>query len=92
MASNDTATPPQGSLSMEVPLKTSAAPPPEYGSSGRSFKKHAMVDVFLRGLLFANALASIIVMVTSAQTKLFQVAPGISISREAKFSHSTTYM
>ncbi|GJU97303.1 CASP-like protein 1 [Tanacetum coccineum] len=61
MASNNTTSSPNGAVSMEVPLKTSA-PPPEYASRGtRSFKKHAVLDVFLRAVLFATALAGVII-------------------------------
>ncbi|KAI3703673.1 hypothetical protein L1987_73865 [Smallanthus sonchifolius] len=92
MASSDTTAPPHATVSMEVPLKTSAAPPPEYGSGGRSFKKHAVVDMLLRVLLFATAVTGIIVMVTSKETKQIPVAPGIVISRDAKFSDSPAYV
>ncbi|PWA90878.1 CASP-like protein [Artemisia annua] len=91
MASNNTTSSPHGAVSMEVPLKTSA-PPPEYASRGSSFKKHAVLDVFLRVVLFATALAGIILMVTAEQTKTFLVAPGVSITRTAKFSHSPAYI
>ncbi|XP_076952481.1 CASP-like protein 1 [Bidens hawaiensis] len=90
MASNDTAAP-HSAINMEVPLKTSA-PPPEYKSGGRSFKKHAVVDMLLRVFLFATAVASVVVMVTSEETKQIPVAPGIMISRTAKFSHSPAYV
>ncbi|GJZ70723.1 CASP-like protein 1 [Tanacetum coccineum] len=92
MASNNTTSSPNGAVSMEVPLKTSE-PPPEYASRGtRSFKKHAVLDVFLRAVLFATALAGVIIMVTAEQTKTFLVAPGFSITRTAKFSHSPAYI
>ncbi|PWA43714.1 CASP-like protein [Artemisia annua] len=91
MASNNTTSSPHGAVSMEVPLKMSA-PPPEYASRGSSFKKHAVLDVFLRAVLFATALAGIILMVTAEQTKTFLVAPGVSITRTAKFSHSPAYI
>ncbi|KAI3692495.1 hypothetical protein L6452_32311 [Arctium lappa] len=93
MASNDTATPPHAAGSMEVPLKTSLAPPEYNGSSGGGgFKKHALLDVLLRVLLFATSLIGIIVMVTSEQTKRIPVAPGISVTRTAKFSNSPAYI
>ena len=91
MAPNDTATPPHGAGSMEVPLKT-ASPQYNGGRGGSGFKKHVVVDVLLRVLLFATALIGIIVMVTSEQTKQIPVAPGISVTRTAKFSHSPAYM
>lgn len=93
MASNETATPPHTALSMEVPLKTSAPPPQEYDSSARgSFKKHAMVDMFFRVSLFATSLVALVVMVTDKETKLIPVAPGIAISRDAKWNYSSAYM
>ncbi|KAI3756075.1 hypothetical protein L1987_55888 [Smallanthus sonchifolius] len=92
MASNDTTSPPHAAFSMEVPLKTSAPPPPEYGSRARTFKKHAVVDTLLRVFLFALAVASVVVMVTSEETKQIPVAPGRVISRTAKFSNSPAYI
>ena len=89
MASNDTVTPPHAAASMEVPLKSST-PPPEYATGG--FKMHGLLDVLLRVLLFATALVSIIVMVISKQTKQIPVAPGITVTREAKFNHSPAFM
>ncbi|KAI3692489.1 hypothetical protein L6452_32305 [Arctium lappa] len=93
MASNDTATPPHAAASMEAPLKTTSAPPPKYSTGGGGgFKKHALLDVLLRVLLFATALVGIIVMVTSKQTKQIPVAPGITVTRDAKFNHSPAYI
>ncbi|XP_022001780.1 CASP-like protein 1 [Helianthus annuus] len=92
MASSDTTTPQHATVSMEVPLKTSAAPPTEYSLGHRSLKKHAVVDLLLRVLLFATAVTSIVVMVTSKQTKQILVAPGVVISRDAKFSHSPAFV
>ncbi|XP_076891530.1 CASP-like protein 1 [Bidens hawaiensis] len=80
MASIETAAS-HAALSMDVLLS-------EYRSCGPSFKKHAVVDMALRVFLFATALASVIVMVTSEETKQIPVAPGITISRTAKFSSS----
>ncbi|KAI3690546.1 hypothetical protein L2E82_48627 [Cichorium intybus] len=95
MASNDPTIPPHAHspVSMEVPLKTSA-PPPEYsdyrGAGGS--KKHALLDVFFRVVLFATAVAGIVLLVTSKQTKLIPVAPGLAISRTGKFSHSPAHI
>ncbi|KAI7748675.1 hypothetical protein M8C21_000324 [Ambrosia artemisiifolia] len=92
MASNETAAP-HAAVSMEVPLKTSAPPPAEHGGlRARSFKKHAVVDMLLRVFLFATAVVSVVVMVTSEETKQIPVAPGIVISRTAKFSNSPAYV
>ncbi|KVH91392.1 CASP-like protein 1 [Cynara cardunculus var. scolymus] len=94
MASNDTTIHPHAAASMEVPLKTAATPPPEYNRSrgSASFKKHALLDVLLRVLLFATALIGIIVMVTSEETKQIPVAPGLAVTRTAKFSNSPAYI
>ncbi|KAL4564843.1 hypothetical protein LXL04_028916 [Taraxacum kok-saghyz] len=95
MASNvDSAIPPHthAAASMEVPLKTSA-PPPEYATRGAGgSKKHAVVDVFFRVVLFATSVAGIILLVTSKQTKLIPVAPGIAVSRAAKFNNSPAHI
>ncbi|XP_071730408.1 CASP-like protein 1 [Rutidosis leptorrhynchoides] len=92
MASNDTATPPHSSLSMEVPLKTSAPPPPEYESRGRSFKKHAVADSFFRVSVFVTSLVALIVMVTDGETKRIPIAPGFAITRDAKWNYSPAYI
>ncbi|KAI7752997.1 hypothetical protein M8C21_022947 [Ambrosia artemisiifolia] len=69
----------------EVPLKSSAAP--EYNST-----KGLVVDVALRVLLFAAALVAIIVLVTSKQTKLIPVAPGLAVPLAAKFTQSPAFI
>ncbi|KAI3804638.1 hypothetical protein L1987_26339 [Smallanthus sonchifolius] len=92
MASNETATPPHAAGSMEVPLKRSAPVQTQYGSGARSFKKHAVVPTLLRVFLFATAVTGVIVMVTSKETKQIPVAPGIVISKSAKFSYSPAYV
>ncbi|GJT98029.1 CASP-like protein 1 [Tanacetum coccineum] len=70
----------------EAPLKSSTHEH-EYKSSFG-----LVADVALRVLLFATALVAIIVMVTSEQTKKIPVAPGISISRAAKFNHAPAFI
>lgn len=70
----------------EAPLKSSTYER-EYKSSFG-----LVADVALRVLLFATALAAIIVMVTSEQTKMIPVAPGKVIARAAKFNHSPAFM
>ncbi|XP_076936004.1 CASP-like protein 1 [Bidens hawaiensis] len=69
----------------EVPLKSSAAP--EYKST-----RGLLVDVALRVLLFATGLAAVIVMVTSKQTKMIPVAPGIAVPLDAEFNHSPAFI
>ncbi|KAL7601406.1 hypothetical protein Lser_V15G22567 [Lactuca serriola] len=95
MASNDSAIPPHAhaAVSMEVPLKTSA-PPPEYSATrgAGGSKKHAVVDVFFRVVLFATSVAAIVLLVISNQTELIPIAPGIAISRTGKFSHSPAHI
>ncbi|KAF5774147.1 putative casparian strip membrane protein [Helianthus annuus] len=69
----------------EAPLKSSGAP--EYSST-----KGLVVDVALRVLLFATALVAIIVMVTSKQTKMIPVAPGLVVPMTAKFTQSPAFI
>ncbi|KAI3692488.1 hypothetical protein L6452_32304 [Arctium lappa] len=85
MASIDTTARPH--TATEPPTKYSA-PLPEYKVS--SFGP--VVDVALRVILFATALVAVIVMVTSKQTKLIPVAPGIAIPKDAKFNHSPAFV
>lgn len=59
------------------------------GGSCTTSKSCWMVQVVLRLFLFAATLTSIVVMVTSKQTKTI---PGIPIPREAKFTHSPAFM
>ncbi|KAI3690537.1 hypothetical protein L2E82_48615 [Cichorium intybus] len=84
MASYDTTSSPPAAA--EEPLKRSA-PPPEY-NGGFS----PVVDVALRVLLFATTLVAIIVMVTSKQTKLIPLAPGLAIPLPAKFQHAPAFI
>ncbi|XP_071730409.1 CASP-like protein 1 [Rutidosis leptorrhynchoides] len=70
----------------EVTLKSSSEPS-EYKS-----RFGLLIDIVLRVLLFATALVSIIVMVTSKQTKLIPVAPGIVIPLHAKFQNSPAFI
>ncbi|KAJ9537110.1 hypothetical protein OSB04_029843 [Centaurea solstitialis] len=85
MASTNPTTPPHAAT--EPPTKYSA-PPHEHKVS--SFGP--IIDVALRVILFATALVAVIVMVTSKQTKLIPVAPGIAIPRDAKFNHSPAFI
>nr|KAJ0206000.1 hypothetical protein LSAT_V11C500246960 [Lactuca sativa] len=84
MASYDTTFSP--ATAAEEPLKRSA-PPQEYKG-----ECSPLVDVALRVLLFLTALVSIIVMVTSNQTKLIPLAPGLAIRLPAKFQHSPAFI
>ncbi|KAJ4900123.1 CASP-like protein 1D1 [Raphanus sativus] len=59
------------------------------GGSCTTSKSCWMVQVVLRLFLFAATLTSIVVMVTSKQTKTI---PGIPIPREAKFTHSPAFI
>ncbi|KAI3756079.1 hypothetical protein L1987_55892 [Smallanthus sonchifolius] len=76
----------------DTTVKPSAPPPENNGSTGP-----VVIDVGLRFLLFATALVSVIVMVTSKQTKLFPVPmlpglPGLSIAIVAKFNQSPAFI
>ncbi|CAH1427646.1 unnamed protein product [Lactuca virosa] len=94
MVSNDSTIPQHAhaAVSMEVPLKTSASPP-EYSCTrrGGGSKKHAVINLFSRAVIFASAVAGIILLITSKQTKLITIAPGVAISKDAKFSHSDAH-
>lgn len=70
----------------EEPLKSSA-PRVDYNNS-----KGLVVGVALRVLLFATALVALIVMVTSKQTKMIPVAPGLAVPLDAKFNQSPAFM
>ncbi|KAK1417889.1 hypothetical protein QVD17_27024 [Tagetes erecta] len=70
----------------EAPLKTSA-PQADYNRS-----KGLVVDVALRFLLFATALVALIVMVTSKQTKMIPVAPGLAVPLDANFNQSPAFI
>ncbi|KAL7597554.1 hypothetical protein Lser_V15G22582 [Lactuca serriola] len=84
MASYDTTFSP--ATAAEEPLKRSA-PPQEYKGDCSP-----LIDVALRVLLFLTALVSLIVMVTSNQTKLIPLAPGLAIRLPAKFQHSPAFI
>ncbi|CAI9284731.1 unnamed protein product [Lactuca saligna] len=79
-------------ISMEVPLKTSASPP-EYIATRLACgsKKHAVINLFSRVVILASAVGGIILLITSKQTKLITIAPGLAISKVAKFSHSDAH-
>ncbi|XVF62659.1 hypothetical protein PTKIN_Ptkin09bG0026100 [Pterospermum kingtungense] len=64
----------------------SEAPPPVEVAAKCPFN-YSFVDVALRVLLFAATLTSLVVMVTSKQTKLIPL-PAPPTFREAKFNHS----
>ncbi|KAK9077729.1 hypothetical protein SSX86_006066 [Deinandra increscens subsp. villosa] len=65
---------------------------PENKQQAGSSRIGVVVDVCLRFLLFATALAAVIIMVTSKQTKLIPVAPGYSIPFVAKFNQSPAFI
>ncbi|KAL8195761.1 hypothetical protein R6Q57_025514 [Mikania cordata] len=75
------------SVETQAPLKSSAGPHSEHKSS-----MGPVLDVALRVLLFATALVAVIVMVTSKQTKLIPVAPGLAVPVAAKFNHSPAFI
>uniref|UniRef100_A0A5B7C421 CASP-like protein n=1 Tax=Davidia involucrata TaxID=16924 RepID=A0A5B7C421_DAVIN len=73
------------------------APPPESKAPGESrpIEYFVVVDVVLRVLLFASTLASVLLMVTSKQTKLVPLpALGIPfpVPVPAKFNHSPAFI
>ncbi|XP_076890100.1 CASP-like protein 1 [Bidens hawaiensis] len=60
--------------------------------AGIGVKYHMVFDIVLRVVLFATALVAVIVMVTSKQTKLIPVAPGMTISMVANFDQSPAFI
>nr|XP_043630347.1 CASP-like protein 1 [Erigeron canadensis] len=60
----------------------------EYKGTSSLLGSGRVADVALRVLLFATALVAIIVMVTSEQTKLVSLLPGLEVPLVAKFNYS----
>ncbi|KAK1417888.1 hypothetical protein QVD17_27023 [Tagetes erecta] len=75
-----------------VSAKSPAAQEYEVGAGAGDVKNHVVVDVVLRVMLLVTSLIGIIVMVTSKQTKLIPVAPGLTIPVTAKFSQSPAFI
>ncbi|KAI7756725.1 hypothetical protein M8C21_009378 [Ambrosia artemisiifolia] len=69
-------------------------PESEYkGSTGTGgVKNHVVVDVVLRVMLFGTSLVAMILMVTSKQTKLVPVAPGMAIPMVANFNQTPSFI
>ncbi|KAI3696131.1 hypothetical protein L1987_79140 [Smallanthus sonchifolius] len=71
-------------------------PTPEHGykgsTGGDGVKNHVVADLVLRIVLFVTALVAMIVMVTSKQTKLVTVAPGLAIPMVANFDQSPAFV
>ncbi|KVH88533.1 Uncharacterized protein family UPF0497, trans-membrane plant [Cynara cardunculus var. scolymus] len=90
-----TAPPPHATIDMEIPIKSSAPPPPEYkaatGDGGIKGHGHGVVEGILRALLCVTSLAGVIVMVTSKQTELIPISPTMAVPLDAKFNHSPSY-
>ncbi|KAK9077730.1 hypothetical protein SSX86_006067 [Deinandra increscens subsp. villosa] len=80
-------TPPHSTISVKSPAS-------EYkGSNGSDgVKNHLVVDVMLRVMVFATSLIGVIVMVTSKQTKMIPVAPGMAIPLAANFNQSPAFI
>ncbi|MFS8001050.1 putative casparian strip membrane protein [Helianthus anomalus] len=78
-----------------ISVESLAPPAPENKSSTRAgaAKNHVVADVILRAMLFATAFfVAITFGVTSKQTKLILVAPGIAIPMAAKFNQSPAFI
>ncbi|KAJ0713785.1 putative casparian strip membrane protein [Helianthus annuus] len=77
-----------------ISVESLAPPAPENKSNTRTgaAKNHVVVDVVLRAMLFATAFVAITFVVTSKQTKLIPVAPGIAIPMAAKFNQSPAFI
>ncbi|OMO53716.1 hypothetical protein CCACVL1_28408 [Corchorus capsularis] len=79
------------------PPKTDCPPPAAAAPPSKCPFNYTLVDVALRALLFAAAVTSVVVMVTSKQTKLVPVAvPGVPnrvpMLLPAKFNHSPAFI
>lgn len=88
------AVPPPETLAAE-PEKE--APPPETKAAEHAPPPHdylVVVDLVLRVVLFAAAVTSVVVMVTSKQTKMvtLPLPPFLTVPRPAKFTHSPAFM
>nr|XP_043627465.1 CASP-like protein 1 [Erigeron canadensis] len=83
----------RAAVDMEIPVKSSAPPPSQYkASSGADgARNHGVVDTALRAVLFITSVAAVVVMLTSKQTKMVQISPGISIPWDANWKHSSIY-
>ncbi|KAK1430821.1 hypothetical protein QVD17_13858 [Tagetes erecta] len=83
MASTNTTTaPPHAALDMqEVPVKWSGG-----------VKNHRRIDVALRAVLFVTALAALVVMVTSKQSKMVRVSPLMAIPLDANWTQLPAYI
>lgn len=71
---------------------TTAKPSAEVQKGSTTAGLLQVVDVLLRVLLFVTALVAIIVIVTSKQTKLIPVAPGLAIPLTAKFNQLPAFI
>ncbi|KAK9077731.1 hypothetical protein SSX86_006068 [Deinandra increscens subsp. villosa] len=94
MASINTATaPPHSAVEMEIPVKWSAQAPNSKDSNGADgVKNHAVIDAALRAVVFVAALAAVIVMVTSKQSKMVRISPTMVIPLDANWNQSPAYI
>ncbi|KAI7752996.1 hypothetical protein M8C21_022946 [Ambrosia artemisiifolia] len=81
MAATNTTAPPHATVDTEIPVKWSGG-----------VKKHVIVDVALRALLFVTGLGAVIVMVTSKQSKMIPISPVMIIPLDANWSQSPAYI
>lgn len=82
MASTNTIkAPPHATVDMEVPVKWSGGA-----------KNYRRVDAALRALLFVTALAALVVMVTSKQSKMVRVSPVMAIPLDTNWTQLPAYM
>ncbi|KAD4178645.1 hypothetical protein R6Q59_022256 [Mikania micrantha] len=94
MASIDTTTPPHASVDMEIPVKWSAQAHEHNAimDARGHLKNHGAIDAFLRAVVFVSGLASIIVMVTSKQSKMIPISPVMLIPLDANWNQSPAYI
>ncbi|KAL4564847.1 hypothetical protein LXL04_028920 [Taraxacum kok-saghyz] len=68
------------------------SPPPSAAKPQHNSNSSPVIDVALRAFLFATSLVAIIVLVTSKQTKLIPVAPGVAIPLSAKLNYVPSFI
>ncbi|CAH1427639.1 unnamed protein product [Lactuca virosa] len=86
MGSYDATSPPPATAG---PPGKQSEPPPKYNVINSSL---VVVVVGLRMFVFTTALVAIIVMVTSKQTKLIPVAPGVAIPLSAELNYVPSFI
>ncbi|XP_071727359.1 CASP-like protein 1 [Rutidosis leptorrhynchoides] len=94
MAHNGTAPLRATSVDMEIPVKWSDQPPEHMVANKENGvnKSHGVLDVALRVVLSMSALAAVIVMVTSKQSKLIHFSPTLALPLDANWTQVPSYI